>query len=161
MEGKGNDGKGDTPKRDLWMTKQELWERLDKQFHFGFDCCASKENTKTREFSNDFESIDKVYLRAWMNPPFSNARRMFEHFFKVVDSGVAIYRIDNPETKIWQEVIFPNATWVFIPSGRVSYTPFDIKIRGGMTRFPSAFIGFNVPEIRNFDGVLLKVKLTK
>ena len=24
MEGKGNDGKGDTPERDLWRTKQEL-----------------------------------------------------------------------------------------------------------------------------------------
>jgi hypothetical protein len=73
----------------------------------------------------------------------------------VVKKGVAIYRIDNPETKIWQEIIFPNASWIFIPSGRVSYTPFDITIRGGMTRFPSALIGLNVDIPREIKGIIL------
>ena len=159
MEGKGNDGKGDNSSRDLWQTEQGLWDKLNNQYYFEFDCCASKENSKTAEFSSDFEKIKKVYGTAWMNPPFSNARKMFEHFFKVVDKGVAIYRIDNAETKIWQEVIFPNATWTFIPKGRILYTPFDITIRGGMTRFPSALIGFNVPEIKSFDGITLIPKL--
>lgn len=162
MKNKGNDGKGNIPERDLWKTSDGLWNKLNKQYEFMFDCCASKENTKTAEFSNSFEDVKKVYGVAWMNPPFSNARRMFEHFFKVVNEGVAIYRIDNPETKIWQEVIFPNASWVFIPSGRVSYAPPDITIKGGMTRFPSALIGFNVPEVEGLNGVILSLsKLLK
>ena len=162
MKNKGNDGKGDVPERDMWKTSGELWNKLNEQYNFMFDCCASKENTKTAEFSDNFEDVKKVYGVAWMNPPFSNARRMFEHFFKVVDKGVAIYRIDNPDTKIWQEVIFPSASWVFIPSGRVSYTPPDITIKSGMTRFPSALIGCNVPEVEGLNGVILKLsKLLK
>ena len=154
MKNKGNDGSGDNQERDLWQTEQGFWEILNSQYRFDFDCCASEANKKTEQFSNDFRLIKSANV-AWMNPPFSKAREMFEHFFKVVKSGVAIYRIDNPETKVWQEVIFPNATWIFIPSGRVSYTPFDITIRGGMTRFPSALIGLNVDYPKNIKGIIL------
>jgi hypothetical protein len=93
-----------------------------------------------------------------MNPPFSKALEMFRHFFKVVNKGVAIYRCDNFETKIWQDVIFSNASWVFIPKGRVSYTPFEVgNMRGGNgTRFPSALIGFNVEPPKNIEGKLLR-----
>lgn len=158
MEGKGNDGKGNIPERDLWETEQTFWDKLDKQYSFGFDCCASENNKKTPFYSKDFEKEDNLdgYI-CWMNPPFSNARKMFEHFFKVVIKGVAIYRFDNPETKIWQEVIFPNATWVFIPKGRVSYKPFDVgDMRNGMgTRFPSALIGVNIDSPKTLGGITL------
>ena len=156
MKDKGNDGKGNNPERDLWETEQSFWDKLHKQYSFDFDCCASKKNRKVTNYSDDFEKRDSIYGTAWMNPPFSNARRMFEHFFKIVKRGVAIYRFDNPETKIWQEVIFPNATWVFIPKGRISYTPFDIDMRNGLgTRFPSALIGINVEPPKTLGGITL------
>ena len=160
MKDKGNDGKGNIESRDLWQTKQELFDLLDSQYNFTFDCCASEENKKCSKFSNDFLSVNSDSLKediCWMNPPFSKARIMFEHFFKTIKRGVAIFRIDNPETKIWQEIIFPHASWVFIPKGRVSYTPFDIDMRGGNgTRFPSALIGFNVAPIESLEGITLK-----
>uniref|UniRef100_A0A6M3KR33 Putative methyltransferase n=2 Tax=viral metagenome TaxID=1070528 RepID=A0A6M3KR33_9ZZZZ len=154
MKGKGNDGRGDNQDRDLWQTEQGFWDLLNAQYAFRFDCCASEQNKKTQQFSGNFESVHSVNM-GWMNPPFSKAMAMFKHFFNVVKSGVAIYRFDNPETKIWQEVIFPNASWVFIPSGRVSYTPFDITIRGGLTRFPSALIGLNVEPPKSIKGFVL------
>ena len=161
---KGNDGKGNIESRDLWQTKQELFDLLDCQYNFTFDCCASKENKKCSKFSDDFLSIKSDSLEedvCWMNPPFSKANIMFEHFFKTIKRGVAIFRIDNPETKIWQEIIFPHASWVFIPKGRVGYTSFDINICGGNgTRFPSALIGFNVPSIESFLGITLKPKVS-
>lgn len=162
MLNKGNDGKGDTPERDLWQTKQELWDNLDKQYNFVFDCCASKENSKTDLHSSNFNSVKKediVNMSCWMNPPFSKAVDMFEHFFKVVEGGVAIYRCDNMETKVWQEIILKNADWIFIPKGRVSYTPFETgNMRNGMgTRFPSALIGINVPPPENIEGVTLYI----
>jgi hypothetical protein len=99
----------------------------------------------------------------WMNPPFSKAKQMFEHFFKVVNKGVTIYRCDNMETAVWQEVILPNASWIFIPKGRVSYTPFETgdMRKGAGTRFPSALIGYNVPKPTNLEGTLLEVKQLK
>jgi len=160
MKDKGNDGTGNIESRDLWQTKQELFDLLDSQYNFTFDCCASEENKKCSKFSDDFLSIDSDSLKeevCWMNPPFSKSKIMFEHFFKTIKRGVAIFRIDNPETKVWQETIFPHASWVFIPKGRISYTPFEVgNMRGGNgTRFPSALIGFNVPSIVSLNGITL------
>ena len=78
--------------RDTWQTPQELWDKLDEQYSFGFDCCASKDNKKTRLFSNDFLLMKEFMFKenplcCWMNPPFSKAYAMFEHFFKVTDKG--------------------------------------------------------------------------
>lgn len=162
MEGKGNDGSGNVPERDLWETQQELWNKLDKMYNFVFDCCASQQNSKTDLHSDDFKSVKKediTNMSCWMNPPFSKAFEMFVHFFKVVEGGVAIYRCDNMETKVWQEVILRNADWVFIPKGRVSYTPFGTgDMHNGMgTRFPSALIGVNVSPPEDIVGVTLKI----
>jgi hypothetical protein len=66
--------------------------------------------------------------------------------------GVAIYRCDNFETGIWQKIIFPNATWIFIPDRRVCYEGLD----GDGARFPSALIGFNVDFPNVLTGITLK-----
>lgn len=149
---KGNDGTGNVVERDDWQTPQWLFNKLNEQYHFVFDCCATKENTKCDMYHNDF--LNKLiikYATCWMNPPFSKADEMFKHFFKVVDRGVCIYRCDNMETKIWQDTILRYAHWIVIPKGRISY---EGKIGKG-SRFPSALIGFNVKPPREFDGTLL------
>ena len=153
---KANDGSGNIPLRDEWQTPNELFEKLNNQYNFGFDCCANKMNRKTSLFSSDFKTVNNHNgLTYWMNPPFSKSRIMFEHYFKVVKSGVAIYRCDNLETKIWQEVILPNADWIFIPKGRVVYEGME----GNGSRFPSALIGINVPKPKNLIGFTLKKKV--
>lgn len=161
MKGHGNDGKGNVPERDLWETKQELFNELHKQFNFTFDCCAILENAKCPEFSSDFEKQDIGSLHTcWMNPPFSNAFKMFETFFKKVKRGVAIYRCDNMETRVRQDVILKNAEWIFIPKGRVSYTSFEVgNMRNGNgTRFPSALIGVGIEAPQNIIGRVLYTK---
>jgi hypothetical protein len=164
MEGKGNDGKGDIPERDLWETKQEIFDKLNKQYNFQFDCCANEDNKKCIDFSDDFEKWDDILRISWMNPPFSNALKMFEHFFKVVKQGVAIYRCDNMETKVWQDIILKKADWIFIPKGRVSYKAFEVgdMRNGNGTRFPSALIGINLKPIENIEGITLYInKITQ
>lgn len=151
---KANNGSGNIPERDLWQTSDELFNRLDEQYHFSFDCCASRENKKTIQFSSVFEACSKPMLEkdiCWMNPPFSKAQQMFEHFFKVITKGVAIYRCDNLETKTWQKTILPNAAWIFIPNKRVIYK----GLEGKGARFPSAIIGLNV-EPPKLEGTTLK-----
>jgi len=143
MKGKGNDGQGDVPERDLWETNQELFDILMGQYNFLWDCCASEDNKKVEDFSDNFLEWKRGDIRgiAWMNPPFSESKKMFKHFFEVLQSGVAIYRCDNMETKVWQEIILKNATWIFIPNKRIAYEGME----GKGSRFPSALIGFNVP----------------
>ena len=159
MKGKGNDGTGNNEERDLWRTSKDLFSNLNKQYNFNFDCCANEQNKKTVDFSNNFEKITMTTFKqiCWMNPPFSKAYKMFEHYFKVINKGVSIFRCDNMETKVWQDVILKKATWILIPKGRVLYTPFDITIRGGMTRFPSALIGYNVEPPKYVEGKILLI----
>ena len=154
---KGNDGTGNVPARDLWETEQTLWDALHKQYDFTFDCCALIENTKCPDFSNDFEFEWEAKHRAWMNPPFSKSERMFKHFFKIVKSGVAIYRCDNLENRLWQEVILKHADWIFIPQGRVKYE----GMGGKRSRFPSALIGVGLPPPEGLDGTTLKIDKTE
>ena len=150
---KANNGTGNNIERDEWETPKWLFNKLHKQFNFKYDCCASKENTKTKDYSEiDFQDIGLVRSTAWMNPPFSKALEMFRHFFKVIKKGVAIYRCDNMETKVWQQIILPNASWVFIPNKRIAYEGME----GSGSRFPSALIGFNVPLIESLVGITLK-----
>ena len=153
---KGNNGSGNNPSRDSWETKQELFDLLDEQYSFEFDCCATKENTKCFSYSDDFLSVvydDEDNGVAWMNPPFSKAKQMFEHFFKVVTKGVAIYRSDNMETKIWQQTILPNCDWIFIFEGRINYEGQE----GNGARFPSTLIGVGVEPPKGLKGTTLWV----
>ena len=153
---KANNGSGNIESRDGWETPQWLFDLLDEEYYFDFDCCATSRNTKLSCYPFDFLKYNVAHVTmAWMNPPFSKALEMFRHFFKVIEKGVAIYRCDNFETKIWQEIIFPNASWVFIPNKRIAYEGMD----GKGSRFPSALIGFNVPEIQSLEGITLTPSL--
>jgi len=153
---KGNDGSGNTIERDDWQTPQWLFDKLDKQYNFLFDCCATKENTKSQSWSSNFinEITNDTRDSCWMNPPFTLAEEMFEHFFKVISKGVAIYRCDNMEIKIWQNIILKNADWIFIPKGRISYEGKE----GTGSRFPSALIGIGVKPPMDLVGFTLLIK---
>ena len=155
-----NNGKGNIVERDVWETPKWLFDKLDQQYRFNIDCCALNTNKKTLAFYSDFEVHTQIELLnrvCWMNPPFSKVEPMFKHFFKVVNRGMAIYRCDNMETKVWQNIILKRATWIFIPKGRICYEGME----GKGSRFPSALIGFNVPEPKGLDGVTLHVNITR
>jgi len=155
----GNNGIGNIESRDEWGTPQWLFDILDEQYNFTVDCCSTINNSKCagNRFENFLNHVGDYRYIYWMNPPFSKALEMFKHFFKVVSKGVAIYRCDNMETKVWQEVIFPNMSWILIPKRRISYTPFETRnmCSGNISRFPSALIGFNVPIPKNVYGIIL------
>lgn len=155
---KANNGKGNNPGRDEWITPDWIFKPLNEQYKFFIDCCATQKNTKCNKFFDNFEDTDFIHggISCWMNPPFSKAWKMFEQFFKIVSGGVAIYRCDNFETALWQKVIFPHASWIFIPDRRVSYEGLD----GDGARFPSALIGYHVPKPEGLKGTILKLGAT-
>lgn len=145
-------GKGNNVVRDEWQTPKWLFDKLTEQYHFHFDCCANANNKKCEYFSDNFETEEYINLTAWMNPPFSKAYKMFEHFTKVTQRGIAIYRCDNLETAIWQRIIIPNSSWIFIPNKRINYEGSN----GKGSRFPSALIGFNLSTPNSLDGMIVK-----
>lgn len=152
---KGNNGSGNTIKKDEWETPQWLFDIINKQYKFQMDCCANKKNTKCFIWSENFEGVVMRNYISWMNPPFSKSKLMFEQFFKIIEKGIAIYRSDNLDTQLWQDIILKNADWVFFFRGRINYEGME----GKGSRFPSALIGVGLDPVKNLDGktmVLLK-----
>lgn len=151
---RGNKGSGNNESRDLWETPQWLFDKLNEQYNFTFDCCADIERTKCKEYSTHLENEQYGIEVAWMNPPFSKSNAMFEHFFKVIKSGVAIFRCDNMETKQWQNTIMKFADWILIPNKRINYE----GMSGHGAVFPSALIGYNVDIPKGIEGTILEIK---
>lgn len=155
---KANNGSGNNEKRDDWETPQVMWNKLDNQYTFTFDCCASEDNKKTDLFEKDFLKVKRLGEMSWINPPFSKADKMIKHFFQVVEKGVGIYRIDNIESKLWH-FIMNNADWIFIPKGRIAYEHDERKQQS--PRFGSALFGIGVKMPKNIEGTCLFVKNAK
>ena len=57
-----------------WATPPEFFDRLDQEFHFNLDACASAENAKCSRF---LSLEDDALTKRWdgtvfMNPPYGN-----------------------------------------------------------------------------------------
>lgn len=135
--------------RDDWQTPDWLMEILKKDYDFIGDLAASEVNTKFKVFfseENNFlqceEFEDGIY---WMNPPFSKAKAFYQHALKHNLKMVSIYKNDNPETQVWQDLIFPNFSFCFMPKGRINYAD-EKGVIQPQAMFPSAIFGFNVKK---------------
>ncbi|TEB06234.1 hypothetical protein Pmgp_03814 [Pelotomaculum propionicicum] len=56
-----------------WETPQELFDQLNKEFHFTLDVCATSENAKcTRYFTQEVNGLSQSWAGevCWMNPPY-------------------------------------------------------------------------------------------
>ena len=59
-----------------WATPQAVFDKLDAEFHFTLDCCASKENAKCdRFFDEAADGLAQSWAgdRVFMNPPYGRA----------------------------------------------------------------------------------------
>lgn len=65
-------------KSDEWSTPQDIYEKLDNEFHFNLDPCATIENHKCNTFftQND-NGLSKNWggYRAFVNPPYSQIKQ--------------------------------------------------------------------------------------
>lgn len=59
-------------KTDMWETPQDLFDELDKEFHFTLDVCAIPENAKCKNFySPDMDGLTQPWTGVcWCNPPY-------------------------------------------------------------------------------------------
>ena len=59
-------------KTDLWETPQDLFDKLNKNFNFTLDVCATKENAKCKKYYTKEQDglIKKWKGVCWCNPPY-------------------------------------------------------------------------------------------
>lgn len=61
--------------RDDWETPQELWDELDREFHFELDAAANEQNHKLANYYSE-GALEKAWglmpedSYVWLNPPY-------------------------------------------------------------------------------------------
>jgi len=116
---------------DNWSTPKDVYETLDKEFHFDFDPCP-------------LNDIDKLGLEiSWgksnfVNPPYSNISAWSKKCYEVSRSGSTVVMLipSRTDTRYWHDYIM-QATEIRFIKGRLRFG--DAK---NSAPFPSCIVVF-------------------
>lgn len=125
----------------LWETPQDLFDKLDAEFHFDLDACALPENAKcARHYTPEQDGLSQPWEGAvWCNPPYG--RGVGAWVQKAVQSAlegatVVMLLPARTDTKWFHQWIYRRAEIRFL-SGRLKF--------GGAKNsapFPSMVVAF-------------------
>jgi phage N-6-adenine-methyltransferase len=122
-----------------WETPQDFFDKLNEEFHFTLDACASHDNAKCdRYFTVKENGLAQSFAgeRVWINPPYG--RHISKWIEKAANepSEVTVMLIPaRTDTKAWHRWIFPQAEVRFI-EGRLKFN----KVKDAP--FPCAVVVF-------------------
>ena len=128
-------------KTDLWETPKDLFDKLNNEFHFALDVCATPENAKCEEFyTKEQDGLKQPWKgTVWCNPPYGRqigewVRRGF--FASQSGNTVVMLLPARTDTRWFHEYIYGKAEIRFI-RGR-------LKFGGGKNSapFPSMVVVF-------------------
>lgn len=111
---------------DNWATPNEIYERLNKEFKFDFDPCPYNENEITPETDGLLKDWGK---NNFLNPPYS--RKLKTAFIekaleekKKGNTTVMLLPVST-STKLFHELILPNAADIEFVKGRIKFQKKD------------------------------------
>jgi len=114
-------------KTNEWATPQEFFDKLNKEFNFTLDPCATKENAKCPKFytiEDDGLSKDWVKEVVFMNPPYGGhtgdwIKKAYNEIYKGTTTVCLI--VSSTDRSYWHEYIFPYATEIRFLRGRLKF----------------------------------------
>jgi len=99
-------------KSDEWETPQDLFDRLDAEFHFTLDPCATLENTKCEKY---YTRKDNGLLQDWanhtvfVNPPYGRkiGKWVKKSFCEALDHGIIVVMLipARTDTRYWHKYV--------------------------------------------------------
>lgn len=109
-----------------WGTPQKLFDKLDAEFHFGLDVCATPQNAKCKNFfTKADDGLSKKwggYGSVWCNPPYG--RKIYEWVQKAYESSaettVVMLIPARTDTKWFHDYVYGKSEIRFI-KGRLKY----------------------------------------
>ena len=136
-----------TSNTDLWATPQDFFDKLNDEFHFDLDPCATPENAKCPIFftkEEDGLSKDWQGYRVFCNPPYGRAiaawvKKCYEESRKP-DTLVVMLIPARTDTSYFHDYIYHKAELRFI-RGRLHFNDAE---QGAP--FPSMVVIFNRHE---------------
>jgi phage N-6-adenine-methyltransferase len=129
-----------------WSTPQDLFDRLNAEFGFTLDVCATAENAKcARYFTKEDNGMDQPWEGVcWMNPPYGRniIGPWVAKAYESAQAGATVVCLlpVRTDTQWWQRYCIPHAHVDFL-KGRVKFG----SARHGAT-FPSAVVIFRPPS---------------
>ena len=129
-----------------WETPQDLFDRLDAEFHFGLDPCATPENAKCEKF---FTKEDGGLTQSWegcgavfVNPPYGRQiHQWVARAWQTAEAGITVVMLlpARTDTRWWHEYVMRAQEIRFI-KGRLKFSGGE-----GSAPFPSAVVIFAPP----------------
>lgn len=110
-----------------WETPQDLFDQLDREFHFTLDPCSSDENAKcAKHYTKEQDGLKQDWTGevVFCNPPYGReqakwVKKCYRHF---TEGGVAVMLIPaRTDTKIFHEYILHHSEVRFI-KGRLRFS---------------------------------------
>lgn len=135
-------------KTDLWETPQDFFDKLDQEFHFNLDVCATPENAKcSAYYTPEMDGLSQPwYGRCWCNPPYGrNIGRWVEKASRSAADGALVVMLlpARTDTRWFHKYIYGKEKVRFVPGrlkfGRAKYNaPFPcMVVIFGQERRPS------------------------
>lgn len=131
---------------DEWETPKDFFQKLDDEFRFDLDVCATPENAKCkRYFTKEQDGLKQEWKgTCWMNPPYG--RQISLWVKKALDSArggatVVCLLPSRTDTQWWHSYVIAHAAEVRFIKGRLKF--------GGSKNsapFPSVVVVFRGSE---------------
>lgn len=97
---------------EMWETPQDLFNKLDAEFHFSVDVCAVPENAKCNKFYTPEENglLKNWDETTWCNPPYGRKIREWvrKAYYQAVEFGSTIVMLlpARTDTKWFHDYIY-------------------------------------------------------
>lgn len=113
--------------KHTWETPQDFFDKLNTVYSFTLDACAENETAKVSNyFTVEDDALTKDWKGVvWCNPPYGKEQVKFINKAlsesKKHNSTVVLLIPARPDTKVWQDIIFPNASKICFVRGRLKF----------------------------------------
>lgn len=111
-----------TSTTDLWETPIDFFNKINDEFHFDIDVCATKDNTKCKAFyTEEDDGLSKEWVGVcWMNPPYG--REISKWVKKASESKATVVALlpARTDTKWFHDYIYGKCEIRFI-KGRLKF----------------------------------------
>ena len=113
-------------KTDMWATPQDFFDKLDQEFHFTLDVCATPENAKCQKFyTEQDDGLSQPWTgTVWCNPPYGrNLGKWVEKaYMEHLTEGATVVMLlpARTDTRWFHENVYPHAEIRFV-KGRLKF----------------------------------------
>lgn len=95
---------------DEWETPKDLFEKLNKQYNFHLDLCATHENHKCEKYyTKEQDGLKQEWAGVcWCNPPYSNVKAWVKKAYNEAQKGTVIVMLipARTDTRWFHEYIY-------------------------------------------------------